>query len=105
MHSKDSIFNFYKKLINLRHTLEVITIGNYELIDTNDNVFAYKHTSKREQIVVAGNLSSNTESFEDYSLKGYTLLLHNYHNISQNRNLIKLCLYEGLIFYGKIKKG
>lgn len=104
IHSKNSIFNFYKKLINLRHTLEVITIGNYELIDTNDHIFAYKRTSKREQMVVVGNLSSNTESFEAHNLKEYTLLLHNYHNISQNKNLIKLRPYEGLIFYRKIKK-
>lgn len=102
IHSKDSIFDFYQKLINLRHTLEVITVGNYELIDTSDNIFAFKRTSNREQMVVVGNLSREVEVFKNNNLKDYAVLLHNYCDLLQEKDQIRLRPYEGIILYKEI---
>lgn len=103
LHSKDSVFQFYQQLIRLRHELDVITVGKYQLIDTDDDIFAFERISSTERLVVVGNLSTRKGVFEKHNLEKYTPLLHNYDNVLLNSERLVLRPFEALIFYKKVK--
>lgn len=45
LHRKDSIFHYYKKLIQLRHENDVIVYGSYEAyMEEDEKIFAYTRT-------------------------------------------------------------
>jgi alpha-glucosidase len=55
----DSIFNTYKRLLELRKNEPALRDGSYEAIDENDeHVFAYVRKSGNETVVVALNMSA-----------------------------------------------
>lgn len=67
---KDSIFYYYKKLIELRHTEALLTEGSYELILPDDKqIFAYLRKTGKETWLVAANMSEQTISAD--KLKAY----------------------------------
>lgn len=54
----DSVFQYYKKLIHLRHTMEVVVYGRYELLEPEDeNLFIYTRTLKEEKLLVICNFT------------------------------------------------
>ena len=60
---KDSIFYYYKKLIDLRHTEPLLTEGDYKLIlEEDEQIFAYLRSTGKECWLVVANLS---EEFRD----------------------------------------
>lgn len=78
----DSVFNYYKKLIALRHTEDVIVYGTFELLMPDDeNVFAYTRTLDGTRLFVACNYSQDTVSVEapaDFAGQKAELLISNY---------------------------
>ncbi|HET7616459.1 MAG TPA: alpha-glucosidase C-terminal domain-containing protein, partial [Bacillales bacterium] len=61
----DSILNFYKKLISLRKTQEVIVYGRYELLAKDDeNVYAFTRSLGGEKLLVACNFSDQASRFQ-----------------------------------------
>ena len=60
----DSVFTFYKTLIKLRKDMEIITLGNYELLLGGDSdLFVYTRCHGHEELLVACNFSSKERSF------------------------------------------
>ena len=60
---KDSIFYYYKKLIEPRHKESMLTEGNYQLILPEDEkIFAYLRNTENESWLVAANMSEDTIS-------------------------------------------
>lgn len=58
LEDQNSIFYYYKKLIELRHTESLLTEGAYELLlPESEEIFAYLRTTAQEQWLVAANLS------------------------------------------------
>ena len=58
---KDSIFYYYKKLIEMRHQEPLLTEGSYELILAEEgHIFAYLRKTADECWLVAANLSEET---------------------------------------------
>jgi len=56
----DSVFSYYKQLIALRKKLDIITEGNYELLDEKDSkVFTYIRTTKDEILWVICNFTNH----------------------------------------------
>lgn len=54
----DSVFQYYKKLIHLRHTMDVVVYGTYELLEPEDeNLFAYTRTLENEKLLVINNFT------------------------------------------------
>lgn len=63
---QDSVYYYYKKLIELRHTLPIITDGVYELLDPADEkVYAYLRKGEDETLVVVANFTAEAL---DYTL-------------------------------------
>lgn len=55
---KNSIFYYYKKLIELRHTQDIITYGDYQLLLPEDTqIFAYERNWQNKKWIVMANLS------------------------------------------------
>lgn len=60
---KDSIFYYYKKLIEPRHKESMLTEENYQLILPEDEkIFAYLRNTENESWLVAANMSEDTIS-------------------------------------------
>ena len=63
LEDKQSIFYTYQKLIQLRHQQEVVVWGDFQLIETVENVFAYKRIYKDEVWLIVTNISEEKQSF------------------------------------------
>ena len=57
----DSVFHTYKKLIQLRRDHSIVVWGDYELLNTSSNVFAYYRTLGEERWLTVVNLSDFEE--------------------------------------------
>jgi glycosidase len=74
--SKDpeSVLNFYKKVLKLRHTNRALLDGNYVPLNENDqNVLSYLRLYKGQAIVVALNMSGAEQKVNlDLSKQGFS---------------------------------
>jgi alpha-glucosidase len=66
----DSILEFYKKVLKLRHTNEALMKGDYTAINESDpKVLSYLRTYKDQTVVVALNMSAGAQTLK---LEGYS---------------------------------
>lgn len=60
----DSVFNYYRKLIGLRHAIPALTYGEYRDLDpSNDTVYAYTRTHGDERYLVVINFKEKRVNF------------------------------------------
>jgi len=60
----DSVFAFYQKLIQLRKRLDIVTLGNFQLLLPDDpDLFAYTRRYKNEELLVVCNFSNKEKTF------------------------------------------
>ncbi len=104
---KNSIFYYYKDLINLRRENDVIVYGDVELICADDeNVFAYKRNLKNEEIIVILNFYNNKINFEIpayLDIKESEIMMSNYEDKIIENNVITLRPYECVVYKVKNK--
>lgn len=77
----DSIYHFYKKMIELKKSGPILTYGTFDLVDEdNKQVFAYTRTLDDKKMVIITNLSAEEAVFENrvVELEHENLLLANY---------------------------
>ncbi|KRK42856.1 trehalose-6-phosphate hydrolase [Companilactobacillus crustorum] len=75
---KNSVFSYYKKLIELRHNSDLIIYGDYELLDLEDSqIFAYKRHYNNQSLLVISNFTDKKLT-RDYGQKKGNLLISNY---------------------------
>ncbi len=79
----DSIFSYYKRLIKLRKTYDIVTDGRYRLLDeANPHVYTYVREADGETLLVLCNFSMNPQSAGHIQAlvdqSDCTLLLGNY---------------------------
>ncbi|MCL2180940.1 MAG: alpha-glucosidase [Treponema sp.] len=60
----DSVFRFYRNLIQLRKTMDIITHGSYELLLPDDpDLFVYTRKYNEEELLVICNFSGKERTF------------------------------------------
>ena len=65
LQDQESIFYYYKKLIELRKNHEIIVYGTYDLIlEEHPSIFAYVRTWKDETLLVIANFTEDECVFE-----------------------------------------
>lgn len=99
---KNSILNFYKKLIKIRNNNETFIYGKYRPILEDDySIFAYERYLNNEKYVIISNLTEN-ECFytnDNYILNYENLILNNYNvDMHHSFNKFKLKPYECRVY-------
>jgi oligo-1,6-glucosidase len=91
----NSVFFYYKKLIQLRKENPVIVYGTYDLLlDTHEEIYAFTRTLEDDHLLVILNFSSNSPIFylpESISYSSMELLISNY-NVDMNENTHQVTL-------------
>ena len=99
---KDSIFNYYKKLIALRKSHEIIVYGTYSLIlFDNKDLYAYTRNLKDETLLVICNFSGNQTDFilpNNLNYNRKELLISNYTVSDESINKVNLNPYEARVY-------
>lgn len=79
---EDSMFYYYQKLIALRHEMDLIVYGSYQLLLPEDPaIFAYTRTLGEEKLLVVCNFSEESQQFllpEEFHGREGRLLISNY---------------------------
>ncbi len=79
---EDSMFYYYQKLIALRHEMDLIVYGSYQLLLPEDPaIFAYTRTLGEEKLLVVCNFSEESQQFllpEEFHGREERLLISNY---------------------------
>lgn len=93
---KDSILEFYKKMIQFRQTgpyRDCFLYGNIEPLSCSEQVIAYKRCTETE-IIYCWFHFGNAETEEAFSLKGRELIFQNYGTVDMSREFLKLLPYQ-----------
>ncbi|MCP2031900.1 oligo-1,6-glucosidase [Okibacterium sp. HSC-33S16] len=75
-----SVFGFYQRLIELRHSNDTVAFGNFELLEpSHPTLYAFTRTSEPERLLVVANASDEPLSTElPMDVGSAELLLSNY---------------------------
>ncbi|QSG02620.1 glycoside hydrolase family 13 protein [Natranaeroarchaeum sulfidigenes] len=95
----DSIWQYYRELIDLREEREVFVYGEYELLlPDHDDVYAYRRTLDEEALLVVCNFFEGEPTVE-LPVEDANLLLGNYPDLPDEQNdEIELRPYEARIY-------
>ncbi|QOR67268.1 alpha-glucosidase [Cytobacillus suaedae] len=99
----NSVFHYYKKLIQLRKQHEIIVYGSYEIIlEDHKEIYAYTRTLGDEILLVITNFSGETPTFtlpEGLSFTQQELLISNYDvNDDEKINEVMLKPWEARVY-------
>jgi len=99
---KNSILNYYKKLIRMRKEYPVIVHGDFSEIECADkNIFAYSRQFNEEKLIVIANGSNKEVLFEGKDMNehsGYEVILSNYEGDYNLKEDLILRPYEAIVF-------
>lgn len=104
LEDKESVFYHYKKLIELRKTYDVITEGEYAILDKNDpKIWAYTRTTESEVLLVINNFYEEEITYSvpaHVQLDGMKqeVLLSNYKDASKDIAKLNLRPYESIVY-------
>ncbi|RSD26999.1 glycoside hydrolase family 13 protein [Mesobacillus subterraneus] len=90
-HSERSIYQIYKKLIELRKANDLIVYGDYELLESEPEIFAYTRTYQNEEWRVVCNFSNR--EIESQLICDGEIVIHNYDSPTE-----KLRPYEAIVY-------
>lgn len=102
---RDSIFQYYKQLIQLRKTYDSIAYGDVKPLDIkHPSVFAYERAYENEKIVVICNFYGRDTAWKaDRNLEEYKVLIANYSEQQVKGSEILLRPYETMVFYLRLE--
>jgi len=63
------IFNYYRKLIEVRKRYKMLTEGSFELINANNNIYAFKRSYKKKVAIAVLN-NGKSECSLDIGVEG-----------------------------------
>jgi alpha-glucosidase len=98
----DSVYHYYKKLIQLRKENETLIYGAYDImLEAHKQIYAYTRTWENDMILVLTNLSGKEA---DFSLPKYVryssaeLLFGNYESNDEDIQRVQLKPYEARVY-------
>lgn len=97
-----SVYSYYKKLIALRHKLDVMVYGEYHLIlDDSEEIFAYTRTLDEEKLLVLCNFTQHEVHvpLPDEYTGEEEVVIGNYDDTIVRNQSICLRAYEAKVFY------
>ena len=100
---EDSIFYHYKKLIAMRKSDDLITEGDFNLIDReNEKIFSYERRYNNKKLLVIANFYGEDIEFDIDSkakikMEEYSVYLSNYKDMILDKNVFKLRPYEAIV--------
>jgi oligo-1,6-glucosidase len=96
--SKNSIFNYYRKIVELRKKNPVIIYGDYRDIDyKNRHLYIYERKLDETSLYVIANYSDKPKAIKEYDFLKYELILSNY----DENSLDHLKPYEARVYIKK----
>ncbi|MDF0728775.1 alpha-glucosidase [Cytobacillus sp. S13-E01] len=100
---KNSIFHYYKKLIELRRQHDIVVYGTFDLIlKDHKQIFAYTRTLQNEKLLVLTNFSGETPQFnlpDEIKYNTKQLLISNYQVTNEEViDTIKLKPWEARVY-------
>ena len=102
---ENSIFNYYRKLIQLRKRHEVLVYGDTEIIDKpNTKIYAYTRTLEDKQVLVVLNFSAENTEFQlpqnlAAKVEADKVMLSNYPVVPHTgKENLSLKPYEGRVY-------
>ncbi|MDA2190552.1 alpha,alpha-phosphotrehalase [Bacillus cereus] len=104
LEDKESVFYHYKKLIELRKTYDVLTEGEYAILDENHpKIWAYTRTVNDEVLLVINNFYGEEITYSvpaHVQLDGMKqeVLLSNYKDASKDIAKLNLRPYESIVY-------
>ncbi|MBE5107720.1 alpha,alpha-phosphotrehalase [Bacillus thuringiensis] len=104
LEEKESVFYHYKKLIELRKTYDVITEGEYAILDENHpKIWAYTRTAENEVLLVINNFYGEEITYSvpaHVQLDGMKqeIVLSNYKDSSMDIKNLNLRPYESIVY-------
>jgi oligo-1,6-glucosidase len=99
----NSIYHYYRKLIQLRKQYPIVVYGSYDIIlPEHEQIYAYTRTYKNEKLLVILNFSADQPIFElpkDITFKTKELLISNYDmNDEETIETFTLKPYEARVY-------
>ena len=97
----DSIYYFYKRLIQLRKNYKIISIGSYTpLFEDSDCLYAFKRNYENEELIVLNNFYAKETTVTIDHSEDYEVLISNYkdHDL---KNQLSIRPYETIALYKK----
>lgn len=99
LNDKNSIFYYYKKLIQLRKEKNVIIEGSFKLIKEKDpNLFCYTRTLNDEKILIIANFTNKIQTFNTNEFKVKNIIISNYENPETNLSNLELRPFESIVY-------
>ncbi|WP_113930714.1 alpha-glucosidase [Bacillus sp. P14.5] len=102
VNDEDSIFNYYKKLIELRKQHEIIVYGRYKLIlGDHEKLYAYTRTLGDEKLLVLCNFYGEDLEInlpEEVVSSNASTLITNYKGETKLAKQMKLQPYEAIVY-------
>jgi len=80
LEDKTSIFYTYKKLIQLRKDNPIMIWGDFKLLDTVDDIFAFERIYQGETWLVVNNFSNDTQKLNLADIKVGETIIQNYNH-------------------------
>lgn len=103
MSRADSVFHYYQKLISLRHEMDIIVYGDYELLLPEDPaVYAYTRSLGEEKLLILCNFSREEQKVDlpaSCKEENPEVLITNYKDPSLERETLRP--YEAVVYYYK----
>ena len=98
---QNSVFHYYKKLIELRKKYEIIVYGSYHLImEEDEKVFAYTRSLKGERLLILCNFSDQERGVtlpKPFRREDLEYLIGNYPPLKDDKRE-KLLPYEAVVY-------
>ena len=94
---ENSILNYYRKLLRFRKEHDIVKYGDFELLSTDKNIFAYVRTYENQKLLVINSFSEAELPFRapfDFDMKSAELVLSNYDNCRVIHNVFITKPYE-----------